>query len=137
MKKVMCIITFLVFKNASFAQMPTVNQNQDVGKLYMNPQIAPSFPGGEEAWQDFVAFNLDTSLLVKNGAPAGTYTVTVSFIVGMNQVVSDVVCKNDPGYGMCQEAIRLIKKSGKWKPGVQDRRKVNGFKLQPIVFRIK
>jgi hypothetical protein len=137
MKKVMCILTFLVFKNPSFAQMPTVNQNQDVGKLYMNPQIAPTFPGGEEAWQTFVASNLDTNLPVKNGAPAGTYTITVSFIVGMDHVVSDVVCKNDPGYGMCQEAIRLIKISGKWKPGAQDKRMVNGFKLLPIVFRIK
>jgi periplasmic protein TonB len=137
MKKVMCILTFLVFTETCFAQKPAVNQNQDVKKLYMNPQIAPSFPGGEEAWQNFVASNLDTKILVKNGAPAGTYTVTVSFIVGMDHVVSDVECKNDPGYGMCEEAIRLIKKSGKWKPGAQDGRILNGFKLQPIIFRIK
>jgi hypothetical protein len=137
MKKVMFILTFLIFRNVSFAQKQAVSQNQDVGKLYMNPQVAPSFPAGEDAWQNFVASNLDTSVPVKNGAPAGTYTVTVSFIVGMDNVVSGVGCKNDPGYGMCQEAIRLIKKSGKWKPGTQDGRIVNGFKLQPIVFRIK
>lgn len=137
MKIVMFILIFLVFSNASFAQKAAVSPNQDVGKLYMNPQVAPSFPAGEEAWQNFVASNLDTSVPVRNGAPGGTYTVTVRFIVGMDHVVSSVDCKNDPGYGMCHEAIRLIKQSGKWKPGTQDGRIVNAFKLQPIVFKIK
>jgi protein TonB len=137
MKKGASILSFLVFMNAAFAQKPAANKNQDVGKVYMNPQIAPSFPGGESAWQNFVTSNLDINVPVKNGAPAGTYTVTVRFIVGMDSVVVNVGCKNDPGYEMCQEAIRLITKSGKWKPGTQDGRIVNGFKFQPIVFTVK
>lgn len=136
MKKVLLILSFLLFMNACFAQAPVVNKNHDVGALYVNPQNPPSFPGGESAWQSFVASNLDRNITVKNGAPADTYTVTVSFIVGMDRVVSNVGCKNDPGYGMCQEAIRLIRKSGKWKPATQNGRIVNGFKFQPIVFGI-
>ena len=137
MKKAMCILSFLLLTNISFAQKPAANQNQDVGKLYRNPQIAPSFRGGEQAWKNFVASHLDTAVPVKNGAPDGTYTVTISFIVAMDSVVSDVACKNDPGYGMCQEAIRLIKKSGKWKPAKQTGRIVNALKLQPIIFSIE
>ncbi len=137
MKKIILLLSFLLLMDTCFSQVPSVNKNQDVGKVYASPQIPASFPGGELAWQNFVAANLDTNVPLKNGAQAGTYTVSVRFIVGMDSVVSDVGCENDPQYGMCQEAIRLIRKSGKWKPATQNGRIVNGFKLQPIVFTIK
>ncbi|HSN09316.1 MAG TPA: hypothetical protein VLS85_09765 [Hanamia sp.] len=137
MKKVLFILSILLFMNTCFAQVPAANKNQDDRKLYINPQNPPSFPGGESAWQSFVASNLDTNLLVKNGAPAGTYTLIATFIVGMDSVVTNIGCENDPGYGMCQEAIRLIRKSGKWKQASSNGRIVNSFKRQPIVFTIK
>ncbi|HXS57565.1 MAG TPA: hypothetical protein VN726_15640 [Hanamia sp.] len=136
MKKVIFIVSFLVLRYACFAQTPQY-KNPDEGKVYIKPQIPPSFPGGEPAWQNFVATNLDTDLPAKNGAPAGTYVVTVQFIVGMDSVVSNLGCENDPHYGMCQEAIRVVKKSRKWTPAKQDGRKVNGFKLLPVVFNVK
>ncbi len=137
MKKLMFLLSFLAGMDSCFSQAAAGNKNHDVGKVYFSPQIPPSFPGGETAWLRFIASNLDTNFGVKNGAPVSAYTVTVSFIVGMDSVVSNIECKNDPGYGMCQEAIRLIKKSGKWKPATQNGRIVNGFKFQPIVFKIK
>ena len=36
-----------------------------------------------------------------------------------------------------EEAERLIKKSGKWLPAVQDGKQVNSYKVQTIKFRIK
>jgi protein TonB len=137
MKKVISALLFIILIHTGFAQMPANNKNQDERKVYVNPQIPPSFPGGEPAWQRFVAANLDTTIIVKNGAPAGTYTVNVRFIVEMDGGVTNVVCENDPHYGLCQEAIRLVKKSGKWKPGTQNGRIVNSFKSQPIVFTVK
>ena len=137
MKKVLFILSILLFMNTCFAQVPAANKNQDDRKLYINPQNPPSFPGGESAWQSFVASNLDTNLLVKNGAPAGTYTLIATFIVGMDSVVTNIGCENDPGYGMCREAMRLIRKSGKWKRASNNGRIVNSFKRQPIVFTIK
>jgi protein TonB len=133
MKKVAFFLSCLIIINSASAQ---VNTNPDVGKIYVSAQVSPSFPGGDAAWQSFVAANIDIDTLVKNGAPAGNYTVTMRFIVGMDSEVSDVTCTNDPGFGMCREAIRLIKKSGKWNLGKQNGRFVNSFKSQPIVFRI-
>jgi len=125
MKKVISALLFTILIHTGFAQMPANNTNQDERKVYVHPQILPSFPGGEPAWQRFVAANLDTTLPVKNGTPAGTYTVNVRFIVEMDGGVTNVVCENDPHYGLCLEAIRLVKKSGKWKPGTQNGRIVN------------
>ena len=100
MKIILFILSFLLLINACFAQVPAAGKNQDVGQLYVNPQNPPSFPGGETAWQNFVASNLDTNVPVTNHAPAGTYTVTARFIVGMDSVVTDVACESDPGFGM-------------------------------------
>ena len=136
MKKLLFILSFLLFMNACFAQMPAANENQDVGKLYANPENPPSFPGGESTWQTFIDSTLDKNIPAENGAPEGIYTVTARFIVGMDSVVTDVACENDPGYGMCPQAILLIRKSGKWKPATQKGRIVNAYKRQPIVFTI-
>ncbi|MFL5748594.1 MAG: energy transducer TonB, partial [Niastella sp.] len=35
------------------------------------------------------------------------------------------------------EAVRVIKKSGKWTPAVQNGRQVKSYKKQPIVFRLE
>jgi protein TonB len=137
MKKVISALLFTILIHTGFAQMPANNTNQDDRKVYVNPEMLASFPGGEPAWQRFVAANLDTTLPVKNGAPAGTYTVNVRFIVEMDGGVTNVVCESAPYYGLCQEAIRLVKKSGKWKPGTQNGRIVNSFKSEPIVFTVK
>jgi periplasmic protein TonB len=135
MKNVILVLSFLVLINFSFAQ--TRVNNQDERKIYVNPQVLASFPGGGQAWQKFLTANLDTNVGVKNGAPSGTYTVKVRFIVEMDGAVSDVTCENDPKYGMCQEAIGMVKKSGRWKPATYNGRIVNSFKSLPIVFNVQ
>lgn len=64
--------------------------------------------------------NLNRSIPVDKRAKRakkGKYIVSVNFIVDKVGNVSDVDCVNDPGFGMCAEVVRAIKKSGKWVPG--------------------
>ena len=37
---------------------------------------------------------------------------------------------------LAEEAIRVIKKSGKWIPAIQNVKQVKSYKKQPIVFRL-
>ena len=136
MKQVLFILLFFSFINADYGQAPSVNKNDDERKVYFKAQVEPSFPGGESAWQNFVESNLDTNIPVKNGATTGTYSVTISFIVNIDGSLTNIVCENNAGYGMCQEAIRVIKKSKKWKPATENGRIVNAFHRETIVFRI-
>jgi protein TonB len=50
--------------------------------------------------------------------------------------VSDVEAIQGPNE-LRGEAIRVIKKSGKWEPAVQNGRKVKSYKKQPITFRLE
>ncbi|WP_409965983.1 hypothetical protein PIECOFPK_02390 [Mycovorax composti] len=51
--------------------------------------------------------------------------------------VSDVKPLTSLGYGMEQEAIRVIKKSGRWKPAIQNGREVKSFRKLPVKFIVK
>jgi len=99
-------------------------------------QVQASFPGGADAWVKYLERNLRQNIPVDNGAPAGDYKVIVSFIVSADGSLSDVKAENDPGYGIAAEAIRVIQKSGKWMPAIQNGRHVTYRQQQPITFRV-
>lgn len=87
-------------------------------------QNPAEFPGGNQGWDRYLERTLDLNLLVKNGAPAGKYSVTVSFIIGKDGSISEIKAENDPGYGIKEEMIRVIQKGPNWKPAVQNGRNV-------------
>jgi protein TonB len=65
-------------------------------------------------------------------------TVVVQFIVDKEGNVSDVSAISGPSEGgLRDEAVRVIKKSGKWTPAVQNGRQVKSYKKQPIVFKLE
>jgi protein TonB len=59
----------------------------------------------------------------------------VQFIVDKEGMVSDVQAISGPEE-LRKEAERVIKKSGKWTPAVQNGRQVKSYKKQPIVFQL-
>ena len=79
---------------------------------------------------------LNRDLPVENGAPAGRYAVTVSFVVSRDGSISDVKAENDPGYGTAEEAVRIIKKGPKWTPAELNGYKVNYRHRQAMVFQV-
>jgi protein TonB len=74
---------------------------------------------------------------VDNGAQPGTYQVVVRFIVSKDGSISDVVAETKHGYGMEEEAIRVIKKGPNWTPAQQNGRFVNAYRRQPITFQVQ
>jgi protein TonB len=64
-------------------------------------------------------------------------TVVVQFIVDKEGNVSDVQAVSGPTEGgLREEAVRVIMKSGKWTPAVQNGRSVKSYKHQPVTFHI-
>lgn len=111
-------------------------QDEDYDKIFTVVQIPAEFPGGLPAWAKYLERNLNRDLPVENGAPAGKYTVVVSFIVDKNGGISDVVAENDPGYGTKAEAVRVITKGPRWKAAVQNGRNVIYRHKQSITFQV-
>ncbi len=100
-------------------------------------EIQASFPGGEQAWANFLRRNLNANIPPDNGAPAGVYTVYVQFVVDKEGNVSDIKALTSHGYGMEQEALRVLKKATKWKPAIQNGYPVKAYRKQPITFQVE
>jgi len=100
-------------------------------------QVQARFPGGADAWKRFLERNLKADLPLNNGAPAGTYSVEVSFLVDKDGNVSEVKALNDPGYGTAVEAVRAIQSGPKWIPALQNGRNVIYRQKQIVTFKVE
>jgi periplasmic protein TonB len=80
--------------------------------------------------------NLNGEVPVNNSAPAGRYSVVIRFVVDVDGSTSEITALTAHGYGLEQEAIRVIKKSKKWEPAFLNGVHVKAYKKQVIVFEV-
>ncbi|MFY7652597.1 MAG: energy transducer TonB [Chitinophagaceae bacterium] len=99
-------------------------------------QMEAEFAGGITAWTKFLERNLNSDVPANNGAPMGKYTVMVVFRVEANGTISNLFVENDPGFGIAEEAMRVIKRAPIWKPANQNGRLVASTKKQAITFLV-
>ncbi len=109
-------------------------KDDDENKVFEKVEVEASFKGGEKEWRRFLERNLDANTPVENGAPAGSYTVVVQFIVDKEGKISDVKAITSRGFGMEEEAVKIIRKGPDWVPAVQNGRNVKAYRKQPITF---
>ena len=119
-------------KGTEVAQAPI----QDENMVFTKVDVDADFPGGQDAWVEFLNKNLDPQVPVNADAPEGTYKVVIRFIVGKDGSASDIEAETNFGYGMEEEAIRAIQKVPKWIPALQNGRNVNAYKRQTIIFHV-
>ena len=115
-------------------QVVEEKKEEDENHIFEKVEIEASFEGGFAAWKKYLEKNLRSEVASENGAPAGTYTVNVRFVVDREGNISDVRSLTSHGYGIEEEAVRVIKKGPKWRPGNQNGRAVNSYHTQPITF---
>jgi protein TonB len=108
--------------------------DEDWDKTFTKVEIESEYPGGAAAWQRYLNRNLRYPQEAIDNEVQGA--VVVQFIVDKEGNVSDVEAISGP-QELRPEAVRVIKKSGKWTPAVQNGRQVKSYKKQPIVFRLE
>ncbi len=109
-----------------------VKTTENAGPLSI-VQVQAKFDGD---WRKFLERNLNPQVAIDNNAPPGIYTVMIQFVVDTDGSISEIKVLNDPGYGLGEEAIRVIKKSKKWQPAIQDGQPAKAYRKQPITFQI-
>jgi protein TonB len=108
--------------------------DEDWDKTFTKVEIESEYPGGSAAWQRYLNKTLRYPQEAIDNEVQGT--VVIQFIVDKEGTVSDVEAISGPEE-LRAEAVRVIKKSGKWTPAVQNGRQVKSYKKQPIVFRLE
>jgi protein TonB len=108
---------------------------EDYDKIFTKVENPAEFPGGQDAWRRYLERNLQyPDAATENGTQG---VVRVQFVVDKEGNISEVQSLNDPGDGLAEEAVRIIKKGPKWKPAEQNGRKVIYRHIQTITFRLE
>ncbi len=108
---------------------------EDYDKVFTKVENPAEFPGGQSEWTRYLQKNLRyPDEAIDNGTQG---VVRVQFIVDREGNISEVQSLNDPGDGLAEEAVRIIKKGPKWKPAEQNGRKVIYRHIQAITFRLE
>ena len=117
-------------------QIVEEKKEDDENKIFDKVEIEAKFPGGDGKWRQYLERNCNAQVATDNGAPEGTYTTVVQFVVDKEGNISDVKAMTNHGYGMEEEAVRVIKKGPNWTPAVQNGRQVKAYRKQPITFQV-
>jgi hypothetical protein len=105
-------------------------------KILEKVEQEAEFPGGIPAWRRYLERNFNASVPSDHGAPDGSYTVELQFIVNLDGSLSDIKALTKHGYGMEEEVIRFLSKGPNWIPAQQNGHKVVSYRKQPVTFVI-
>ncbi|MBC9934818.1 energy transducer TonB [Chitinophaga qingshengii] len=98
-------------------------------------EIMPEFPGGEEALMKYLSRNLNYPRMAQENGVAGT--IFLQFVVSRDGSISEVKTVGAAkGAGLEEEAIRVVRKMPKWRPGKQNGQFVTVLFSLPISFRL-
>ncbi|MEZ0484950.1 energy transducer TonB [Fibrella aquatica] len=105
-----------------------------IGEVFTIVEKNPEFPGGEQAFNAFIANNLRYPEEAKKKGIAGD--VYVKYIIRKNGSIANPEILKGLGAGCDEEAIRLVKALPKYKPGAQQGDPVAVAWNQRIKFRL-
>jgi TonB family protein len=109
-------------------------KRSDYPMAFINLPKMPHFPGGEEAWQNYLSRELNYPEQAKTKKIEGR--VVIQFKVDVMGGIYGFKILEDPGYGLGQEALRVLKQSPAWIPAQQTDKWVHAKLKIPIDFKL-
>lgn len=114
---------------------PTGAMEADNSGVYSNVEYLPIYPGGNKGLQTYFNKNIEYPQDASDEGIDGT--VTVSFIVDeTGKLTSPVVTGQKLGYGLEEEALRVISKMPNWTPGKLNGKNVKSRYTIPVRFEL-
>ena len=130
---------FLFFALIAVTLSVTANAQagSDSAILSAKGEREAAFPGGDGAWKEFLAKNLkpDNAIdAVPKKKKHFIQIVTIRFIVNTDGSLTNYEVEEDAHPDIIAEALRVLKKSPKWIPAVQNGKYVKAYRRQPLTF---
>lgn len=98
-------------------------------------EIMPEFPGGMAALMKYLGTNIKYPTISQEMGSAGR--VIVQFVVDKDGTITNPTVARGVDAYLDKEAIRVVSSMPKWKPGVQNGKKVRVKYTVPVVFRLQ
>ncbi len=98
-------------------------------------EVTPEFPGGLQKFYDYFGKNYKYPAMARQQGVSGR--IALSFVVEKDGRLTDIKILRDLGYGTGEEAVRVLKGSPPWKPGIQNGRPVRVAYTMPIKLNLQ
>ncbi len=108
---------------------------EDPNRIFTAVEKEPNFPGGEAAFASYLGKNIHYPAIAKENNVQGK--VFLSFVVERDGSLTDIRVVRGIGSGCDDEAVRVLKASPKWRPGIQNGRPVRVAYTIPISFTLQ
>lgn len=122
---------FLASEKAPAAPKPVTDPNG----VYDVPEVSAQFPSGDQGLQWFLANNLKYPKKCQENGIQGK--VLVQFVVQKDGSITEIKVLRSVDPRLDAEAVRVVKKMPKWKPGMVDGKPVRSRFTLPFTFRLK
>jgi protein TonB len=131
MKKItIAILSIISFITSSYSQ----NSNSTEQEPFVFAEQMPEFIGGDNALMAFLQKNIKyPAKALKNNIQG---VVMINFVVHTDGSIRKANVTKGIGGGCDEEALRVIKKMPKWKPGMQAGKAVPVYFDVPVNFKI-
>ena len=128
----------IVMSRTNFEALP-VDVKKEISAhndgVFSSEEIESIYPGGPSGWLAYLNRTFKYPEEAQRNGIQGT--VVVQFIIDDQGKVSGIEAISGPtSGGLREETIRVIQKSGKWKPAIWNGYKVTSYKRQPLTFKL-
>ncbi len=114
---------------------PEEEEEPEEPQIFQIVEEMPSYPGGEAEMMKFIYGQIKYPPIARENNIEGL--VVVSFVVYEDGTIKDMQVRRDIGGGCGEEAMRVVKKMPKWKPGKQRGKAVRVSYNLPIRFKLE
>jgi protein TonB len=97
-------------------------------------EVMPEPAGGAAAWSGFLQKNLRFPVIAQEQGVSGR--VIMSFVIEKDGHLSNIAVERGVGFGLDEEALRVLKLARPWKPGMQNGQPVRVKYVIPIKFQL-
>ncbi len=123
-----------LIKIESKGEMTVILKQNIQDEVVTEAEIPPVFPGGMNGLIKYLKRHIQYPEIAQKYHIQGT--VYVSFIVGRDGKIREVIILRGIGGGCEEEAVRVVKSMPKWIPGKQDGRLVSCKFALPVSFSL-
>ncbi|AYL93959.1 energy transducer TonB [Mucilaginibacter celer] len=106
----------------------------DPNQIFTSVEQVPEFAGGLEKFGAYLGKNIRYPAVARENNVQGR--VICTFVVEKDGSLTDIKVVRGIGSGCDEEAVRVLKNSPKWKPGIQNGRPVRVQYSVPISFTL-
>jgi protein TonB len=123
------------YRNDSLIEVIDESKKNKDSAISYKDEKESEFPGGLPAWARYLTKHLAYPERAINNSMRGQ--VDVLFIVDKSGNVTNSCISKSVEYSLDDEALKIIKNSGRWDPAFQNGHNVKSYKKQPINFRLE